>query len=312
MIAAALVGAAALASLISVLATCWIEWRWRGARRLGKRGRLRGADSPGPEPAVVYLHGLYGSGRCFALVRARLQGRLRQIALDRPGAGASGGAALPLERESARVLACLDHLGVQRAILVGCRDGAALALQIALSRPGLAAGLALSAPLAANQKPERGGRVFVLAQLPLLGSMLAHFTGVWTAAAIRARTRRLRFGAGPAPTAWSAHAGEALALRPGALHQAARAERLAQQGREGLLRGLGALAAPVILLTEGRAAARDDARLLAQLAPRAEIIVVPASGRMPHASSPAALAAAVLRLAALEAARAAPYASADS
>jgi len=307
-IAAALIGVTTLMSLLSLLCTCWLEWPWRRVQRLGRRG-LRGLDAAGAAPCVVYLHGLHGSHRCFALVEQRLRGRLRQIAIDRPGAGLTGRAALGLEKEAALILQSLDELGVGEAVLAGCRDGAAVAVRIAQLRPALAAGLVLSAPRVFPRPAEPAERVFRGIGAPLLGPLAAHFLGPWLAGGLRARIRRARFGERPPPPEWRRMAAEGLALRPGALHQGARAERLALRGREALMAGCRSIRTPAILLTDTVEAAHDDARLLAQLLQHAELICVPGGAAMPHAFRPGALAAAIARLAGL---RAAPYAPADS
>jgi pyruvate dehydrogenase E2 component (dihydrolipoamide acetyltransferase) len=102
----------------------------------------------GPQ-TVVLLHGFGGDLGNWLFNQEPLAGEERTvIALDLPGHGESSkdvGAA-DLDFLATSVAAFLDALGIERAHLVGHSLGGAVATQVALSRPGLVASLALIAP----------------------------------------------------------------------------------------------------------------------------------------------------------------------
>jgi pyruvate dehydrogenase E2 component (dihydrolipoamide acetyltransferase) len=106
-------------------------------------GQTGGEGTP-----IVLLHGFAGdlNGWLFNIDALREVGPV--VALDLPGHGASAkdvgdGSLLSL---AAIVASALDQLGMSQAHLVGHSLGAAVAIQIALLRPGLARSLILIAP----------------------------------------------------------------------------------------------------------------------------------------------------------------------
>lgn len=104
-----------------------------------------GATARHERPALLLLHG-WGNGRVTMRPLARaLAGSFRTIALDQPGHGESepppGGRArglLSVQGQAASAAALLDHLGVERAVLVGHSSGGAVAVELAARRPELA------------------------------------------------------------------------------------------------------------------------------------------------------------------------------
>lgn len=99
----------------------------------------RGAGAP-----LVCVHGAGGSHTHWGHVLAGLSDAARVIVPDLPGHGRSP----PPGRASvaaygAAVLALLDALGLERALLAGHSMGAAAALEAAVAAPGRVAGLAL-------------------------------------------------------------------------------------------------------------------------------------------------------------------------
>lgn len=100
----------------------------------------RGADGP----AVVLIHGAGGTHTAWGNQLRDLSGPARVLALDLPGHGRSGTRGRSSVAEySAGVLALLDALAIDRAVLVGHSMGAAICLQTALDAPDRVAGLGL-------------------------------------------------------------------------------------------------------------------------------------------------------------------------
>jgi pimeloyl-ACP methyl ester carboxylesterase len=99
---------------------------------------------------VLLLHGQPGSARDWEGVIAELAGRMRTIAIDRPG---WDGRTRPrgLEGNAEAALAALDGVAEGRATVVGYSLGGAVATWIAATRPERVRRLVLVAP-AANQE----------------------------------------------------------------------------------------------------------------------------------------------------------------
>lgn len=99
----------------------------------------------GAGPALICLHGAGGSHRHWGHVLAGLADIARVIAPDLPGHSRSD----PPGRDSisgyaAAVLALLDALQLDRAVLLGHSMGGAIALELALAAPSRVAGLAFA------------------------------------------------------------------------------------------------------------------------------------------------------------------------
>jgi len=87
-------------------------------------------DYPGPEPAIVLLHGLSANANEFCgLVDAGLGKSHRVIAPDLRGRGKSGkpDSGYSMGQHAADVIALLDHLGLDRVVMGGHSFGALLA-----------------------------------------------------------------------------------------------------------------------------------------------------------------------------------------
>jgi pimeloyl-ACP methyl ester carboxylesterase len=91
----------------------------------------------GSGPPVVAVHGILGSHAAWPWVAERLAGRVDLIAPDVRGRAASG--ALPgpygLAAHAADLVALLDHLGIDRAVVVGHSMGAWVATMLAARFP---------------------------------------------------------------------------------------------------------------------------------------------------------------------------------
>ena len=116
------------------------EWNGDGVDRIEDIGGLSThyLDYPGPEPAIVLLHGLSANANEFCgLVDNGLGHAHRVIAPDLRGRGKSGKPAFgySMGDHAADVLALLDHLGLDRVVMGGHSFGALLAIYIAAHFP---------------------------------------------------------------------------------------------------------------------------------------------------------------------------------
>lgn len=94
------------------------------------------ADTGGDKPAIVLSHGILMDHSMFDRQVAALAGDYRVITWDERGHGGTATAGAFTYWDSARdVLALLDHLGVDAAVLGGMSQGGFLSLRAALLEP---------------------------------------------------------------------------------------------------------------------------------------------------------------------------------
>jgi pimeloyl-ACP methyl ester carboxylesterase len=108
-------------------------------------GTVWADDSGGDGPPLVLLHPGIGDSRIWEPVLAALTARYRVIRYDSRGYGESPAPAAnySLLRD---LVAVLGHFGVQRTAIVGCSQGGASALGLALSQPERVSALVLLCP----------------------------------------------------------------------------------------------------------------------------------------------------------------------
>ncbi|HZK77514.1 MAG TPA: alpha/beta hydrolase, partial [Gemmatimonadaceae bacterium] len=95
-------------------------------------------DYPGPEPAIVLLHGLSANANEFCgLIDGGLGKSHRVVAPDLRGRGKSGKpeSGYSMGQHAADVIALLDHLGLDRVVMGGHSFGALLSIYIAAHFP---------------------------------------------------------------------------------------------------------------------------------------------------------------------------------
>ncbi len=105
------------------------------------------ACGPADAPPVLLLHQTPRSWREFAEVLPILGERYRAIAMDTLGFGDSARSAdgtVSIERWAAVAVELLDHLGIDRAHVVGHHTGGVIAVEMAASCPDRVGGLVLS------------------------------------------------------------------------------------------------------------------------------------------------------------------------
>jgi len=299
--------AAAAAALGAARLFTFLYWR-HVARRYppagvfvtvdGRRLHLveRGAEDA---QAVVLIHGLRGSSAEFTCsVADRLAERYRVLALDRPGYGASD----PLRRDSgapsaqARALhTALEHLGVERPILVGHSLGAATVMAYAVAYPDdLGAGVTLSG----HTLPFDGefGSRTRLAETPVLAPLL--LDTIATPLGLLAGPWILREALKPQtpPPGYTAAALRS-ALRPGSFRAAAADVRECDRDMRTFFHRYGELAMPFVIVagSRDRHISPNSSLTLHRLLRHSELREIEGSGHMPFFADPGAVVAAVDR-----------------
>ncbi|MFB6938722.1 alpha/beta fold hydrolase [Streptomyces chartreusis] len=128
----------------------------------GKGGCIRWTESPGEEPARVYVHGLGSVSSVYhahIAARPELTGR-RSLFVDLPGHGVSDRPAdfgYTLEDHAGALAVALDTAGVSDAELIAHSMGGSVAIVLAGRRPDLVSRLVLTeANLDASPPPAAG------------------------------------------------------------------------------------------------------------------------------------------------------------
>ncbi|MCP2202018.1 alpha/beta fold hydrolase [Lentzea flava] len=104
-------------------------------------------DVRGEGEPVLFVHGAIWADFLRPLAGQSAFDGFRRIRHHRRGYGSSGGTAAGFDVQAADVVALLDHLGVDRAHVVGHSEGAMIALVLAAAHPDRVRSLALLEPL---------------------------------------------------------------------------------------------------------------------------------------------------------------------
>ena len=252
---------------------------------------LNHTDRGGDGVPVVLLHAFPLDSRTWDDVVAELGPDVRAVAVDLPGLG---GSAVPagtpgLEHAAHGVLEVLDHLGVDRAVVVGLSTGGYVAAVLARDHPGRLRGLGLASTTTRVMAPDvPADRRAVADELESTGSLDPVMDSVQeglgaTAHAERPeledRVRAIIADQDPAGVAWVARA------------IAARADT------SDAVRGV---PVPVLLLFGEEDTATPPARAheLAALRPDAELVLLGSTGHLTCLERPVEVAAAITALAA--------------
>lgn len=273
----------------------------RRGRKLLLRGRCVRVIESGDRTGlpVVMIHGLGGQADNFARIFPLLPDYLC-IAIDRGGAGwsdpaAPGGASLAAQ--AARVASIMDLLGVRGAVVVGHSLGATVALQLALDRPDLVAGLVTVGGLTQPDHMRLARIGAALGRMPVLREGVAYVLGVPMLAMTAHWLIRLSFSPEGMPMGFMRWGGGWMVGQPRAIAGALRDLDVVSQGIVALQPRLGTLAVPVAALH-----GRDDKVLsvahavhLAATVPGADL-VVPKGGHMLTVTQPELVAEAIRRV----------------
>ncbi|WP_026374826.1 alpha/beta fold hydrolase [Aestuariibacter salexigens] len=95
-------------------------------------------QQPGIEdaPWVTLIHGLFGSLDNLTMLRRHLQEKFRVLSIDLPDHGKSAHTEqFSFEEYAERIIATLEHVGINRCHLVGHSLGGKISMQIAMQHP---------------------------------------------------------------------------------------------------------------------------------------------------------------------------------
>jgi len=145
-------------------------------RMLGKQQQATFLLVSGPldRQPVLFVHGFGGTSRNFSLnVAALAQVGYRVLAPELWGMGRSAKprGRYSLDRWVEQLIEVMDHLGIQRAHVVGHSMGGAVAVRLAHQHPERVLKLALVAPLGFGEK--RDVRLIRIATIPGLAAAVA-------------------------------------------------------------------------------------------------------------------------------------------
>ncbi len=168
---------------------------------------------------MVFLHGASGNARDpHGAYAQALAGRARLVFVDRPGAGYSqrGGPGMEAPDAQARLIAGLmEHLKIERAVIVGHSLGASIAVALAVDHPQRVAGLVLTSPAT---HPWPGGAVtwyYNMASFPVLGRVFSETLAVPFGHLLYPRAVKSVFAPNRVVANFDRRSGTQLVLRPG-------------------------------------------------------------------------------------------------
>ena len=120
------------------------------------------AVEQGQGDCVLLLHGGMGDHRAVMPYLLPLSKRFRVLAPDLRGSGRSWcGGSLGFDQFTGDLEALLDHVGVQKVVIIGVSSGTGVAIHFALAHPGRLAGFAAIHPVYAGEEqgytPEQAG-----------------------------------------------------------------------------------------------------------------------------------------------------------
>jgi pimeloyl-ACP methyl ester carboxylesterase len=110
-------------------------------------------ESHGTGPALLLIHAGVADSRMWQH-QLHMNG-YRSIVFDQRGYGSTDWVPEDYSNRD-DILAVLDHLEIERAVLVGCSNGGEAAMQVAIVAPGRVSGLVLTAAAPRGWEPEGG------------------------------------------------------------------------------------------------------------------------------------------------------------
>ncbi len=217
----------------------------------------------GQGPPLVLIHGLGGQLQHFtyALVE-RLADDFQVIAVDRPGSGYSerGANGVDLAAQARQIREAWRTLGVERPLVVGHSLGGAVALALAEDYPDEVAGLALLAPLTAQESEVPPAFRGMAIRSPRRRRFVAETLAVPLGVRYASRMLAGIFAPEPVPADFEVRGGGLLALRPKAFFANSTDLVMLEQALPPLVRRYSELNLPVTILFGERDQILDPAR----------------------------------------------------
>lgn len=263
--------------------------------------KLRYLERPGPEPAVLLIHGLPGTAEDFEDVTPLIGHRT--IAIDRPGYGFSTGGYFPFARQLQAVHEVIEKLHLGHPILVGHSYGGTISLAYAERYPTEVKGLVLVD--AAAGQCSRHDNAFTRAQARFVQAIelpvIAPIADVTFSQLVRkvSSEPEEKEAFDPAPVnPRHRHRVLAITLKHGNLEAYAGEILHADKEIDGVDRGLAGIRVPTIVIqgAQDKLVKPACGRSIAASIPGAQLRMVP-GGHMAPYTHPAAVAGAVEGLA---------------
>ena len=134
---------------------------------------LHAIDTPGGDPALLFLSGGFGTVRNWNRVVRRLDGKYRAVRFDARARGKSGRSAdYSAEAAVGDIGRVIDATDLERPILVGWSYGATIAVRYASAHPGRVGGLVLIDGAYPITMFDEAGKEKVRSQFRRLGWMM--------------------------------------------------------------------------------------------------------------------------------------------
>ena len=242
----------------------------------------------GDGPPIVMIHGLGGQLRNFNYLLDELTEHHRVILVDRPGSGYSScprGAGLEgIARQANLLCKLIEHLKLERPLVVGHSLGGAIALAVGLNHPQQISGLALIAPLTQMltdlPAPFRGLALEPASLRVALAWTLVAPLSRWGPRAVLEQV----FSPDPVPPDFEVHAGGGLARRPSNFQASAWEMRAIPNELPQMVERYADLTVPVrVLFGEGDTILDPGVHgeVLLEAAPDAQLKVIPGGHMLP-------------------------------
>ena len=247
-------------------------------------------------PVLVMLHGQPGSGSDWRGVTALLPAGVESLALDRPGYASNPAGPGGFRDNAVALLARLDELGLERAVLVGHSWGAGVALATAELAPGRVESLVLVAGIGPDCVTF-WDRVLAAPVLGPVCAVVAWSLTPWIARARLARVARLHDRGLEPDVHVNWHVWGHARHDHGAVWRSFLVEQRALLSElDGLVDGLPRLDLPVLLLHDPQdiLVPYRSAEKLAALLPQATLVPLTGGHQLPQ-RVPAAVAEEIVR-----------------
>jgi pimeloyl-ACP methyl ester carboxylesterase len=251
----------------------------------------------GDGPAAVLLHGQPGSAADWAPVTTRLRERMRVVAPDRPGYGRTGGRATGFRDNAAAMVALLDRLGIESAVVAGHSWATGVALAAAIRFPERVRALVLAAPVVPGAPPGAVDRVLAN---PLVGAAAARLGFGLAGLGLALRPLRRVAGRAVPELPPGQIAATAARWRSDSVWRSFYAEQRAVVAElPSLAPALSGLDIRTTILygTRDRISSPAEARRLAGVLPRCELVCADRAGHMLPQQRPGLVADAIVRAA---------------